>query len=81
VTPFDLGILAQKGSLYVTRPTLATYTATRVDLEATAREVFAVIRDGTVKVEIRHTYPLADAARVHRDLEGRRTVGSIVMTP
>lgn len=81
VPPFDPGILAQKGSLYFTRPTLATYTATRADLDATARDVFDVIRDGTVKVEIRHTYPLADAERVHRDLEGRRTVGSIVMTP
>lgn len=81
VTPFDLGILSQKGSLYLTRPTLATYTATRADLEATARDVFGVVRDGTVKVEVRHTYPLAEAERVHRDLEGRRTVGSIVMTP
>jgi NADPH:quinone reductase len=81
VTPFDIGILSQKGSLYLTRPTLATYTASRSDLEATAREVFEVIREGKVKVEIRHTYPLAEAARVHRDLEGRRTVGSIVMTP
>ncbi len=81
VTPFDIGILSQKGSLYLTRPTLATYTATRADLEATAREVFEVIREGKVKVEIRHTYPLADAAQVHRDLEGRRTVGSIVMMP
>ena len=81
VTPFDIGILSQKGSLYLTRPTLATYTATRSDLEATAQEVFDVIREGKVKVEIRHTYPLADAAQVHRDLEGRRTVGSIVMIP
>jgi NADPH2:quinone reductase len=81
VTPFDIGILSQKGSLYLTRPTLATYTATRADLEATAREVFNVIREGKVKVEIRHTYPLADVARAHRDLEGRRTVGSIVMVP
>jgi NADPH2:quinone reductase len=81
VTPFDIGILSQKGSLYLTRPTLATYTATRADLEATAREVFEVIREGKVKVEIRHTYPLADAQQVHRDLEGRRTVGSIVMIP
>src|SRR3954452_8880087 len=69
VTPFDLGILSQKGSLYLTRPTLATYTATRADLEATARDVFDVIRAGTVKVEVRHTYPLADAGRVHRDLQ------------
>jgi NADPH:quinone reductase len=81
VTPFDLGILSQKGSLYLTRPTLATYTSTRAELEATAREVFDVIRDGKVKVEVRHTYPLAAAERVHRDLEGRRTVGSIVMIP
>jgi NADPH:quinone reductase len=81
VTPFDIGILAQKGSLYLTRPTLATFTSTRADLEATAKEVFDVIREGKVKVEVRHTYPLADAEQVHRDLEGRRTVGSIVMTP
>jgi NADPH2:quinone reductase len=81
VTPFDIGILAQKGSLYLTRPTLATYTASRSDLEATAKEVFEVIRDGKVKVEIRHTYPLAEAAQVHRDLEARKTVGSIVMVP
>jgi NADPH2:quinone reductase len=81
VTPFDIGILSQKGSLYLTRPTLAPYTATRAQLEATARDVFDVIGEGTVKIEIRHTYPLADAAQVHRDLEGRRTVGSIVMIP
>jgi NADPH2:quinone reductase len=81
VAPFDIGILSQKGSLYLTRPTLATYTATRADLEATAGEVFEVLRNGTVKVEVRHRYPLAEAAQVHRDLEGRRTVGSIVMTP
>jgi NADPH:quinone reductase len=81
VTPFDISVLSQKGSLYLTRPTLATYTATRSDLEATAKEVFDVIRSGKVKVEVRHTYPLAKAEQVHRDLEGRRTVGSIVMTP
>jgi NADPH:quinone reductase len=81
VAPFDIGILSQKGSLYLTRPTLATHTATRADLEAAAAEVFDVIRKGKVKVEIRHTYPLADAERVHRDLESRRTVGSIVMIP
>jgi NADPH2:quinone reductase len=81
VTPFDIGVLSQKGSLYLTRPTLATYTATRADLEATAAEVFEVILSGKVKVEIRHTYPLAEAEQVHRDLEGRRTMGSIVMQP
>src|SRR5947209_13397923 len=79
VPPLDIGILSQKGSLYLTRPTLATYTATRTDLEATAREVFEVIGEGKVKVEVRHTYPLAEAARGHRALEGRRTVGSIAM--
>lgn len=81
VPPFDIGILAQKGSLYLNRPTLATFTATRPDLEATAGEVFDVLRAGKVRVEIRHRYPLADAAQVHRDLEGRRTVGPIVMIP
>ena len=81
MTPFDIGILSQKGSLYLTRPTLATYTATRADLEATAKDVFDVIQQGKVKVEVRHTYNLADAQQVHRDLEGRRTVGSIVITP
>jgi NADPH2:quinone reductase len=81
VTPFDVGILSQKGSLYLTRPTLATYTATRADLEATAREVFDVIREGKVTVEIRHKYPLSEAVQVHRDLQARRTVGSIVMLP
>jgi NADPH2:quinone reductase len=81
VTPFDVGILSQKGSLYLTRPTLATYTATRADLEATAREVFDVIREGKVTVEIRHKYPLSEAVQVHRDLQARRTVGSIVVLP
>ncbi|MDY3551080.1 quinone oxidoreductase [Gemmata sp. JC717] len=81
VTPFDLTILSQKGSLFLTRPTLATYTATRADLEATANDVFNVLRSGAVKVEVRHVYRLADAQQVHRDLEGRRTVGSVVMTP
>jgi NADPH2:quinone reductase len=81
VPPFELGVLAQKGSLYVTRPTLATYTATRADLEATAGELFDVVLAGKVKVEVRHTYPLRDAAQVHRDLEGRKTTGSVVMLP
>jgi NADPH2:quinone reductase len=81
VTPFDIGILSQKGSLYLTRPTLATYTSTRADLEETAGDVFAAIRSARVKVEVRHTYPLAEAAQAHRDLEARRTVGSIVLLP
>src|SRR5262245_27736559 len=81
VPPFELGILAPKGSLYVTRPTLASYTATRADLEATAGELFDVVRSGRVRVEVRHTYALRDAQQVHRDLEARKTTGSIVMLP
>ena len=81
VPPFELGVLSQKGSLYVTRPTLATYTATRADLEATANELFGVVRSGKVKVEVRHTYALKDAVQVHRDLEARKTTGSVVMVP
>jgi NADPH2:quinone reductase len=81
VPPFELGVLAQKGSLYVTRPTLFTYTASRADLEATAKDLFDVVLSGKVKVEVLHTYPLQDARQVHRDLEGRRTTGSIVMLP
>jgi len=81
VPPFDLGVLTQKGSLYLTRPTLATYTATRLDLESTAKDVFDIIRSGKVKVEIRHRYPLAEAAQAHRDLQARKTVGSIVLIP
>jgi NADPH2:quinone reductase len=81
VPPFELGVLAQKGSLYVTRPTLATYTATRADLEATAKDLFDVVLSGKVKVEVRHTYALKDAAQAHRDLEARKTTGAIVLLP
>jgi NADPH2:quinone reductase len=81
VPPFELSLLTQKGSLFATRPTLATYTATRAELEATAQELFDVIRSGAVKVVVNHTYPLKDAAQVHRDLEGRKTTGSVVMIP
>ena len=81
VPAFELSTLTQKGSLYATRPTLATYTATRADLEATAKELFDVVRSGKVKIEIHHTYPLKDAAQVHRDLEARKTTGSVVMMP
>ncbi|MFL5299521.1 MAG: quinone oxidoreductase family protein [Anaeromyxobacteraceae bacterium] len=81
VPPLELGVLAQKGSLFVTRPTLMTYAAKRADLEASAAELFDVIRRGAVKVEIGGRYPLADAARAHRDLEARRTTGSLVLLP
>ena len=81
VPPFDLGLLTQKGSLYVTRPTLTTYTASRADLEATAKDLFDVVLSGKVEVEVRHTYALRDAPQVHRDLEARKTTGSVVMLP
>jgi NADPH2:quinone reductase len=78
--PFDLSLLAQKGSLFVTRPSLMTYTARREDLLAHARDLFEVVQSGAVKVEVRRTYPLAEASRGHRDLEGRKTTGSSVFT-
>jgi NADPH:quinone reductase len=77
----DLGILAAKGSLYVTRPTLNTYTAKREDLEATAAELFEVVRSDAVKIMVNQTYPLKDAAEAHRALEGRKTTGSTVLLP
>ncbi len=81
VPPFELSLLTQKGSLYLTRPTLATYTASRGDLEGTAKDLFDVVLSGKVKIEIHHTYALKDAQQVHRDLESRKTTGSIVMLP
>jgi NADPH:quinone reductase len=81
VPPVDLAILAQKGSLYVTRPTLMTYVAKRPDLDWAARELFEVVGSGKVKIKINQTYPLADAARAHRDLEERKTTGSTLLLP
>jgi NADPH2:quinone reductase len=81
VAPLNLGILSQKGSLYVTRPTLVTYTASRTDLEETAKSLFDVVKSGKVKIETTKRYKLADAAQAHRDLEGRKTTGSIVLVP
>jgi NADPH:quinone reductase len=80
VSAFDLNLLS-KGSYYVTRPTLMTYTAKREDLEAGASELFDVIKSGKVKIEINQTYKLQDAAQAHRDLEGRKTTGSTVLLP
>jgi NADPH2:quinone reductase len=81
VAPLEIGLLSAKGSLFLTRPTLMTYTAKREDLLAHARDLFAVVEKGDVKVAIRQTYPLSDAARAHRDLEGRRTTGSSILLP
>jgi NADPH2:quinone reductase len=77
---FDPALLAQKGSLFLTRPTLMTYTARREDLLAHARDLFEVVQKGAVTVAVRQTYPLAEAPRAHRDLEGRKTTGSSVFT-
>lgn len=79
VPPLDIGMLAGKGSLYVTRPTLATYIARRADLEANAAELFAIVESGKVKIEVNQRYPLAHAAQAHRDLEARKTTGSSVL--
>jgi NADPH2:quinone reductase len=81
VPPLDVTMLSAKGSLYLTRPTLMTYTASREDLLASASALFDVVRRGAVKVEIRQTYPLRDAARAHADLEARKTSGSTVLIP
>ena len=81
VTQFNPGILAQKGSLFLTRPTLGTYAASREDLVKGARELFAVVKSGKVKISINQTYPLRDAARAQIDLEARKTTGSTVLLP
>jgi NADPH:quinone reductase len=81
VPPVDIGILAAKGSLYLTRPTLATYTAKREDLLAVAKDLFAVVQSGAVKINIRQRYALKDAGQAHRDLEARRTTGSTLLMP
>jgi NADPH2:quinone reductase len=79
VPEFRINLLAQKGSLFATRPSLLDYTRSRKDLVATANDLFDVIAKGKVKVAINQTYPLADAADAHRDLEARLTTGSTVL--
>jgi len=81
VAPFDLGILGAKGSLYLTRPSLATYTAKRSDLETVADDLFSVVGSGAVKIQVNQTFPLQDAAKAHIALEARRTTGSTVLIP
>ena len=81
VPPFDPGLLAAKGSLFLTRPTLMAYTAERTDLLASAAELFEVVASGAVKIEVHQTYPLAETAQAHRDLEARQTTGSTVLLP
>ncbi|HEY2414682.1 MAG TPA: quinone oxidoreductase [Pirellulaceae bacterium] len=81
VPPVEPTLLMQKGSLYLTRPTLANYTATREELEATAGDLFDVVASGKVKIPVRHVYKLSDVQQVHRDLEARKTTGCVVMVP
>jgi len=79
VPPLDVGMLAAKGSLFVTRPTLASYIATRAELEETANDLFEVVTSGKVKINVNQTYRLSEAAQAHRDLEARKTSGSTVL--
>jgi NADPH2:quinone reductase len=81
VTQFNPGLLAAKGSLFLTRPTLYNYTATPEDLAAAARDLFAVVKKKVVKISINQTYPLREAAQAHRDLEARKTTGSTILLP
>ena len=81
VPPFDPLLLSQKGSLFVTRPTLVHYTAKRADLEALGAELFEVVTAGKVRIEVNQTYALKDAAQAQRDLEARKTTGSTVLLP
>jgi NADPH2:quinone reductase len=79
VAPFDLIVLSQKGSLYVTRPTLVNYIATRDELVTRSGAVLGMVASGKLKLRIEHTYPLAEAQRAHRDLEGRKTTGKLLL--
>ena len=81
VPPFDLVALSQRGSLYVTRPTLGHYIATREELVARSGAVFGMMAAGKLKLRIEHTYPLAEAQRAHRELEGRKTTGKLLLIP
>ena len=81
VAPFNPGILSAKGSLFLTRPTLMTYTARRDDLLEHAHDLFEVVQSGAVKIEVRQTYALSEAARAHADLEARKTSGSTILLP
>jgi NADPH2:quinone reductase len=81
VPPFDLIALSQKGSLYVTRPSLFNYIATREELVARSSDLFSMIKAGKLKLRIEHLYPLAEAQQAHRDLEGRKTTGKLLLLP
>ena len=81
VPPLDPQVLAKKGCLYLTRPSLMVYNKERAELEACAAALFDVVTSGKVKIEVNQTYPLSETAQAHRDLEGRKTTGSTVLLP
>ncbi len=81
VPPIDISILGAKGSLFLTRPSLATYTASRTDLEASAKDLIEAVSSGAVQIKVNQTFPLKDAAEAHRALEARRTTGGTVLIP
>jgi NADPH2:quinone reductase len=81
VSPFSINILSAKGSLYLTRPNLGTYTARREDLETSARRLFEVLSNGAVRCEVKRKFKLAEAAEAHRALGGRETTGSSILLP
>ena len=81
IPPVDIGVLSAKGSLFLTRPTLMTYTAAREDLVASAKELFNVVASGAVKIEINQRFPLKEATAAHQALEGRKTTGSTLLIP
>ena len=81
VAPVGLHELPSRGSPFLTRPTLVTYTASREDLVRNAAELFDVVEQGVVKIEINQTYPLKDTVQAQRDLEGRKTTGASVLVP
>jgi NADPH2:quinone reductase len=81
VPPFEPGILSAKGSLYVTRPTLASYTRTAKELQETADDLFAVLASGVVKIQINQRFKLADAAKAHEALHSRKTTGATILLP
>ena len=81
IPPFDLGLLAQKGSLFATRPTLFNYVSKRADLEKTANDLFDVVASGAVKIQINQSYALKDVRKAHEDLEARKTTGASILLP
>jgi len=81
IPPFDLGLLAQKGSLFATRPTLFNYVSKRADLEKTANDLFDVVASGAVKIQINQSYALKDVRNAHEDLEARKTTGASILLP